>query len=133
MRAKQNVTKVVHPSSTSTLSGHLTARIDVIIQLKKIIRQYGPVLTLDERNLLSVAYKNMTNNLRNSWRIVDTLEKMQASRAPRMKRQLSLIRLEREKIEGELADVCKDIVDLLDKKLIQGAKPGESRVFYVKM
>ena len=133
MRAKQNATKVVHASSTSTLSVPLTSRIDVIIQLKKIIRQYGPVLTLDERNLLSVAYKNMTNNLRNSWRIVDTLEKMQASRAPRMKRQLSLIRLEREKIEGELADVCKDIVDLLDKKLIQGAKPGESRVFYVKM
>ncbi|KAF8915873.1 14-3-3 domain-containing protein, partial [Mucidula mucida] len=90
-------------------------------------------LTLDERNLLSVAYKNLTNNLRNSWRIVDTLEKMQSARSPQMTRQLSLIRQQREKIEGELADVCKDIVDLLDKKLINGAKAGEARVFYIKM
>ncbi len=83
--------------------------------------------------MLSVAYKNLTNNLRNSWRIVDTLEKMQSARSPQMTRQLSLIRQQREKIEGELADVCKDIVDLLDKKLINGAKAGEARVFYIKM
>lgn len=105
----------------------------MLAQLKKIVYQYSASLTLDERNLLAVAYKNKTNVFRNSWRIVDTLEKIQTSRAPHMKRQIRLIQGQREKIEGELADVCKDAVTLLDKKLIPGSKPGEARVFYMKM
>ncbi|KAJ4478030.1 14-3-3 domain-containing protein [Lentinula aciculospora] len=108
---------------------------DVISQIKTIATQFDARLTNDERNLLSIAYKNKTNTLRNSWRIVDTLEKMQASRtAPgTTTRQLTLIRQQRKKIERELANVCKDIVKLLEKQLLPAAKPGEERVFYSKM
>ena len=39
----------------------------------------------------------------------------------------------REKIEGELAKICEDILDVLDKHLIPSAASGESKVFYHKM
>ncbi len=94
------------------------------------MQHFGPQLTLDERNLLSVAYKNITNNLRNSWRIVDTLEKMEATRKGG---KAPLIRMQRGRIEAELERVCRDIVGLLEGKLVRGAKAGEERVFYLKM
>ncbi|SJL02257.1 related to 14-3-3 protein 1 [Armillaria ostoyae] len=104
--------------------------VDVTTQIKLIVQHFGPQLTLDERNLLSVAYKNITNNLRNSWRIVDTLEKMEATRKGG---KAPLIRMQRGRIEAELERVCRDIVGLLEGKLVRGAKAGEERVFYLKM
>lgn len=106
---------------------------DIVIQIKAIIQTFGS-LTVEERNLLSVAYKNITNKLRNSWRIVDSLEQLESSRpADRSKRQVLLIQRERRRIERELSDVCLDIVKLLDDKLVSTATPGEETVFYLKM
>jgi 14-3-3 protein epsilon len=103
-------------------------------QIKLIINSYGPQLSIEERNVLSIAYKNITNALRNNWRIVDSLEKSQMARASRTKEQeLSLIRRQRERIEGELTEVCKDIVFLLDRYLLPAAKQGEDLTFYSKM
>ncbi|EEB93362.1 hypothetical protein MPER_07991 [Moniliophthora perniciosa FA553] len=50
-----------------------------------------------------------------------------------MARQVTLIRRQRTKIERELADVCRDIVQLVDRKLLPAADSGEERVFYSKM
>lgn len=36
-------------------------------------------------------------------------------------------------VEGELRDICQDILDVLDKHLIPAASTGESKVFYYKM
>ena len=117
-------------------SGCLTdeVHVDVVTQIKTIIMNIDQRLALEERNLLSVAYKNITNNLRASWRIVDTLEKVQAARSKNAaSRQLQLIRHQREIIEKELTNVCKDIVELLDKQLLPYAQTGEEQVFYSKM
>ncbi|KAH7930081.1 14-3-3 protein [Leucogyrophana mollusca] len=108
---------------------------DLVIQIKGLTQTYG-ALTIEERNLLSVAYKNITNNLRSSWRIVDSLEKLESARvgsAGYSKHQVVLIRRQRSRIERELADVCKDIVKLLDDCLLSTAEPGEETVFYYKM
>lgn len=110
--------------------------VDVVSQIKFIINQYGAQLTIDERNLLSIAYKNLTNSLRNSWRILDSVEKLQQMKnqpSPRLKQEMGLVRRQREKIEKELADVCKDIVSLLDRQLLSAASAGEETVFYSKM
>ncbi|KII94836.1 hypothetical protein PLICRDRAFT_33652 [Plicaturopsis crispa FD-325 SS-3] len=104
---------------------------DVLLQIKGLIYSFDARLTAEERNLLSVAYKNKTNTLRNSWRIVDTLEKLEASRAhPRL---AALVQGQRKHIERELADACKDAVRLLDDRLVPRAKAGEEKVFYWKM
>ena len=36
-------------------------------------------------------------------------------------------------VEAELKDICRDILEVLDKHLIPSANTGESKVFYYKM
>lgn len=88
-------------------------------------------LTVEERNLLSVAYKNVIGARRASWRIVSSIEQKEESKGNET--QVSMIKTYREKIEAELAQICEDILDVLDKHLIPSAASGESKVFYHKM
>ncbi|KAJ8523036.1 hypothetical protein ONZ45_g482 [Pleurotus djamor] len=114
------------------LAGEAERYEDVISQIKDISNDYGSRLTIEERNLISVAYKNMANNLRNSWRMVDTLEQMQRARAGD-KRHLELVHIQKGRIEADLANLCKDILSFLEQKLIPAARKGEESVFYSKM
>lgn len=88
-------------------------------------------LSVEERNLLSVAYKNVIGARRASWRIVTSIEQKEESKGN--EGQAKLIKEYRQKIEAELAGICRDILEVLDKHLIQSAKTGESKVFYHKM
>ena len=88
-------------------------------------------LTVEERNLLSVAYKNVIGARRASWRIVSSIEQKEESKGNEA--QVAMIKGYREKIESELAKICEDILDVLDKHLIPSAASGESKVFYHKM
>ena len=106
---------------------------DVIKQLKSLISYSDARLTMEERNLLSIAYKHVTGTLRTSWRTVEGIEKQEAASGCAMPRELVLIRRQREKIELELADACQDLLDLLDRHLVPAAEAGEERVFYHKM
>lgn len=36
-------------------------------------------------------------------------------------------------VEKELKEICRDVLDILDKHLIPAAGTGESKVFYYKM
>jgi 14-3-3 protein len=113
-----------------------TSHADVADEIKKIIFAYNSRLTSEERSLLSVAYKNLTNTLRNSWRSVNGLATAAATVAtidPKRLRELNLIQQHKRKIEDELVDTCKEIIGLLDRYLLVAAKPGEESVFYSKM
>ncbi|KAF9009103.1 14-3-3 protein [Cyathus striatus] len=116
------------------LAGEAERYHDVVEQIKIVISNFNAQLTIDERSLLSIAYKNITNDLRNGWRVIDSVEKLQIARSSTSgSGQLSLIRRQRDRVEKELTDVCKDIVFLLDKQLLPAARPGEEAVFYSKM
>lgn len=110
---------------------HLSTTEDVIAQLKDIINYTNAQLTIDERNLLSIAYKNLTANLRSSWRTIDTLQKKEALSSTR--HQVKLMRVQKDLIERDLDKLCRDVVDLLEKYLIPAASDGEEKVFYSKM
>lgn len=86
-------------------------------------------LSNDERNLLSVAYKNLVSTKRSSWRIISSIEQ----KLKEYDRKQQMAREYREKIEKELHDICYEIIDLLNKHLIPKAQTGESLVFYLKM
>lgn len=73
-----------------------------------MIYVYNARLNVEERSMLSVAYKNITNDLRNSWRIIDQLETLEVARG--RPRPMALIKLEKSTIEGELVEACKEIV-----------------------
>lgn len=88
-------------------------------------------LTVEERNLLSVAYKNVIGARRASWRIVSSIEQKEETKGNNT--QVTMIKGYREKIESELAKICEDILEVLEKHLIPSAASGESKVFYHKM
>ncbi|KAF3323795.1 14-3-3-like protein [Carex littledalei] len=88
-------------------------------------------LTVEERNLLSVAYKNVIGARRASWRIISSIEQKEESRGNEA--HVAVIRDYRGKIEAELTKICQGILDLLDKHLVPSATVAESKVFYLKM
>ncbi|XP_076885191.1 14-3-3 protein 2-like [Bidens hawaiensis] len=88
-------------------------------------------LTVEERNLLSVAYKNVIGARRASWRIISSIEQKEESRGNQD--HVTVIKDYRSKIEKELSDICGGILKLLDTKLVPSASSGDSKVFYLKM
>jgi 14-3-3 protein epsilon len=93
--------------------------------------QVAGELTVDERNLLSVAYKNVVGTRRASWRIISSIEQKEESKGS--DKHVNTIREYRKKIEEELEQVCQDVLNVLDDSLIPKAESGESKVFYHKM
>ncbi|GJN72949.1 14-3-3 family protein [Purpureocillium lilacinum] len=106
-------------------------RYDEMVTYMKEVAKLGGELTVDERNLLSVAYKNVVGTRRASWRIISSIEQKEESKGS--EKHVSTIKEYRNKIEAELEQVCQDVLNVLDESLIPNAATGESKVFYHKM
>ncbi|KAK3337465.1 14-3-3 family protein [Cercophora scortea] len=106
-------------------------RYDEMVTYMKEVAKIGGELTVDERNLLSVAYKNVVGTRRASWRIISSIEQKEESKGS--DKHVTTIKEYRHKIESELEKVCQDVLDVLDESLIPNAASGESKVFYHKM
>jgi len=106
-------------------------RYDEMVENMKNVASGGQELTVEERNLLSVAYKNVIGARRASWRIVSSIEQKEESKGNEA--HVVKIKEYRVKIESELTKICDDILSVLDKYLIPTAALGESKVFYLKM
>jgi 14-3-3 protein epsilon len=90
----------------------------------------GEPLSVEERNLLSVAYKNVIGTRRASWRIVSSIEQKEQGKGH--EGQVTQIQGYRTKIEEELYKVCDRILDLLQKFMLSSGD-DEAQVFYLKM
>jgi len=88
-------------------------------------------LSVEERNLLSVAYKNAVGSRRASWRIVSSVEQKETSKGNTTNADLA--REYRVKVEAELNTICNEILQLLETNLIEGSSTGEAKVFFCKM
>jgi len=104
-------------------------------------------LTVDERNLLSVAYKNVIGARRASWRTLNAESQDE--------KNSDLIKVYKESVEKELQGICTDVIKLLKDTLIKDdiikdietnaasddtdvqakakTPEGEAQVFYLKM
>jgi len=102
----------------------------MVMHMKEVAK-LGEELGVEERNLLSVAYKNVIGARRASWRIVTSIEGKEESKGNQT--QVDIIKEYRAKVEKELADICTDILEVLSGYLIPSATKGESKVFYHKM
>ncbi|KAI5288180.1 hypothetical protein KEM52_001272 [Ascosphaera acerosa] len=106
-------------------------RYDEMVTYMKEVASMGGELSVDERNLLSVAYKNVVGTRRASWRIISSIEQKEQSKGS--EQHVGIISHYRAKIEDELERVCQDVLGVLDTALIPKAESGESKVFYHKM
>ena len=111
---------------------HQAERYDEMVEyMKAVVTDSANDLSLEERNLLSVAYKNVVGARRASLRIIGSIETKEKEKNSA---NAALVSNYKGKVEAELQTVCQDILELLDNTLI--AKAGaqaEASVFYLKM
>jgi len=106
-------------------------RYDEMAEAMKKVAELGEELSVEERNLLSVAYKNVVGSRRASLRIISSIEQKEESRGKND--HLQKAKEYKKKVEKELTEICNDILSVLDKNLIPASSSSESKVFYFKM
>jgi 14-3-3 protein epsilon len=106
-------------------------RYDEMVEAMKKVANLDVELTVEERNLLSVAYKNVIGARRASWRIISSIEQKEENKGNES--HVKRIKEYRSKVENELTNICNDILSVLDNHLIPSSTTGESKVFYYKM
>mmetsp|Transcript_9752 Transcript_9752/g.12671 ORF Transcript_9752/g.12671 Transcript_9752/m.12671 type:complete len:249 (+) Transcript_9752:273-1019(+) len=99
---------------------------EMVTDMKEVARQ-PQELTVEERNLLSVAYKNVIGSRRASWRVVTSIEQKGDTE------KMAIIRDYKAKIERELVNICNDILGIIEESLIPNSTSEEAKVFYYKM
>ncbi|CAO2604934.1 14-3-3 protein theta [Lemmus lemmus] len=92
-------------------------RYDDMATCMKAVTEQGAELSNEERNLLSVAYKNVVGGRRSAWRVISSIEQ----KTDTSDKKLQLIKDYREKVESELRSICTTVL------------VSESKVFYLKM
>jgi len=106
-------------------------RYDEMANYMEAVGKAGTELSVEERNLLSVAYKNAVGSRRAAWRIITSVEQKEKTKGN--EEQAKHAREFCGKVEAELQKICDTILGLLDANLIPKAGNGESKVFYQKM
>ncbi|XP_043935114.1 14-3-3 protein theta [Protopterus annectens] len=104
-------------------------RYDDMAKLMKAVTQVGVELSNEERNLLSVAYKNVVGARRSSWRVLASIEQ----KTEGCEKKAEQAKAYKETVENELKDICGEVLNLLDSHLIPKSTQDESKVFYLKM
>lgn len=96
----------------------------------------GDVLTQEERNLISVGYKNMMSQRRQAWRTADQQRAHTESQDPNNP-DLALYQQYKEMITAEISAVITKVMEEVVTKFTaegpQQAKKPENRVFFHKM
>eukprot|EP00897_Mesotaenium_endlicherianum_P003264 jgi/Mesen1/2966/ME000176S02011 len=106
-------------------------RYDEMVESMKKVANLDVELTVEERNLLSVGYKNVIGARRASWRIMSSIEQKEENKGN--EQNTKRIKEYRQKVELELSNICDDILSTIDNHLIPSSGTGESKVFYYKM
>lgn len=107
-----------------------TNRHDDMIKAMKRIIELNPVLSLEERNLLSISYKNVTDVRRNSIHYINQFLKNETAQYPNT---IPYLQNSRNDIVNELKGYCNDLLTLVDEKLLPPCPDEKSRVFYIKL
>jgi 14-3-3 protein epsilon len=103
-------------------------RFDEMVEHMKEVAKIQNELSVDERNLLSVAYKNVIGSRRASWRVVSSIEGKGDSES----KQKQVVEYKKT-IETELETICEEILEIIKDHLIPNSSNEESKVFYFKM
>jgi 14-3-3 protein epsilon len=99
--------------------------------LEAMLKTREKDLNSDERNLLSIAYKNSVSSRRTSLRTIMAYE--QKEKKKDNSAFLQYIQEYRKKIEDELTKMCNNVIASIENFLLKRAEESEAKVFYLKM
>ena len=103
---------------------------ETIKYMEEIVKNKKEDLTIEERNILSSAYKNCVSARRSAWRSIYGIEVKEKTNGSKF---LYLVTDLKSVLEKELNDLCNRMIKLIDEYLLKNATETEPKVFYLKM
>merc|ERR1712183_1066957 len=91
-------------------------RYDEMAEYMEAVGKSPDELSVEERNLLSVAYKNAVGSRRAAWRIITSVQQKEKSKGNEENAKYAQEYCA--KVETELQKICDTILGLLDGSLI---------------
>lgn len=85
-------------------------------------------ITLEERNLLSTAFKNLIASKRNGWHTISVVQE-----SPKYSKYVESLDAYKKKVEEALFKDCEYIIDIINTKLLPKDFQPDTKVFFIKM
>ena len=101
---------------------------DMVMYLNKVAQQKTEDFTTEERNLLSVGFKNQIGSKRTAIRTISAIEQN-----PKYQKFNDGLLAYKKKIEQELYNQCIAIVDIVKDSCMAKATTDETKAFFYKM
>ena len=101
---------------------------DMVDYLGQVLDSKGGDITADERNLLSVAFKNLISGKRAACRTIAAIEQN-----PKYAKFAEALTSYKGTIEGQLTADCEKIISMINSKVINKDCSPEAKAFFVKM
>merc|ERR1740138_1108800 len=101
---------------------------DMVTYLEAVLDNKGADVTSDERNLISVAFKNLISSKRAACRTIAAIEQN-----PKYSKFSDALAGYKTNIENKLQEDCQKIIDMINTHVLKGACDGEPKAFFVKM
>ena len=101
---------------------------DMVEFLRPILREKGGNFSVEERNLLSVGFKNLIGGKRTAIRTITAIEQN-----PKYTRFGTALGHYKKRIEGELQKNCQDIIDMIKGDAMKTSDDIEGKAFFLKM
>merc|ERR1712031_86988 len=118
----QNLTAMADARSKAVYFAKLAEqaeRYDEMADHMEKVGKEGSELSTEERNLLSVAYKNAVGSRRAAWRIITSIEQKEKTKGNEA--NAGFAKEYCQKVEEELDKICGTILDLLNGNLLDKA------------
>ena len=101
---------------------------DMVKYMCELIKEADEPLDEEERNLLSVAYKNVVGARRASWRVISAREADEKNEKHKLVCQDM-----KQRVEKELRDLCEEVLNLIDNNLLKKQLDIQAKIFFLKM
>jgi len=101
---------------------------DMVDFLEEVLIAKGGTVNPDERNLLSVAFKNLISSKRAACRTISAIEQN-----PKYSKFNAALLAYKTQIETQLMQDCEKIITMIDSRVLNTDCTDEAKAFFVKM
>ena len=101
---------------------------DMVDFLEEVLVVKGGEVNPDERNLLSVAFKNLISSKRAACRTISAIEQN-----PKYSKFNGALLAYKGQIETQLQQDCQKIIDMINSRVLETSCSDEAKAFFVKM
>jgi len=101
---------------------------DMVSYLDKVLDEKHGGVNSDERNLLSVAFKNLISSKRAACRTIAAIEQN-----PKYTKYADALSAYKEQIERVLITDCQTVIGIINEKVLKHECADEAKAFFVKM